>query len=204
MRSVKYRYISRVGTTNAPPINDSLRIPKAILLSERWLDEIFPVSHSRQKSRLPTIKVASIGPGRFRVAISTRVSSCQPKDFNFCMHACLIGLTPLPFPRFLPGSSKSVKDPESGGHSMDLMDWRMCPSIFFQSVDREKFPMSIIFSIRMIFMAYSRTFFAFLERELASTSTFFIKPDRSIFNIFAKLNIVCKEGLFFPRSRRLI
>ena|GEM_PF-3578798 len=111
-RSVRYLYMARVGRTKAPPMKIPRSIPRAILLSARWLEEMLPVSHSMQNSRFPTGMVASIGPGRLSVATSTRVSSSQPSDLRCCMQASFMGFTPLPSPRFLPGSSRSVKEPE--------------------------------------------------------------------------------------------
>jgi len=66
---------------------------------------LFPIPN--RKVDCPPARLASIGPGRFRVAISTRVSSCQPKHFNF---ACRL------FNRFdaasLTASCRLVKEGE--------------------------------------------------------------------------------------------
>ena len=96
IRSVKYRYILRDGNTRTPAVSLPRNIPSIILFTARWLEEMFPVSHSRAIiAPFGRNLTASIGPGR-SPTIFKRCSTSHPKSDSLCIHAVLIGFTPLP------------------------------------------------------------------------------------------------------------
>src|SRR3972149_5191559 len=97
-------------------------MPRAILLSARWLEDIFPVSHSTANSFDPTAQVASILPGSFTVAMSTGVSEVHPRLFRFSTKAFLMGPTPFPSPLFFPDCGNMVNFELLGGQTTFAID----------------------------------------------------------------------------------
>ncbi len=110
-----------------------------ILLTDRWLDEIFPVSHSSPIFRPSGIVLIASNRLMF-----LRSFTDQPSRSRVLINAIFIGLTPFPWPLPLPLSGQIIKlfDPE--GHTIARMASSISRTHCAHSADCGKEPLAMI------------------------------------------------------------